>query len=79
MMNKPNFIVKLSMAANIGLLKIIIDMLTKTLKKISKNERNIFMMVIKSINGFKSGVTTYEYCSQSLKPCMLTKFDLVVE
>ena len=36
------------------------------------------MMVSKSINGFKSCVTTYEYCSQSLKPCMLTKFDSVV-
>ena len=53
-------------------------MLTKTLKKIINIERNKFKMVSKSINCYKSGVTTYEYCSQSLKTCMLTKFDSVV-
>ena len=43
------------MAANIGLLQTITDMLTKTLKKISKIERNIYKMVCKSINDCKSG------------------------
>ena len=66
------------MAANFGLLQTIIDMLAKSLRKISKIERNIYKMANKSINGCKSGVTTYEYCSQSLIPCKLTKFDSVI-
>ena len=66
------------MAANSGPLQTITDMMTKLLKKVSKIERNIYKMANKSINGCKSGVTTYEYCSQSLIPCKLTKFDSVV-
>jgi hypothetical protein len=48
------------MAANFGLLQIITDMLTKTLKKISKIERNILKMANNFNKGCEQNVSAYE-------------------
>ena len=41
------------MAATLGQLQTIIDMMTKVIKKVSKYERNIYKLANRSINGCK--------------------------